>query len=167
MGTAGGATHSSSFQPWNMPPLLISRMLQTHILSVCTDTFPRAVPAAARTTHVATSLMVLDSRHQKNLSAQSSRPPSPVSPSPGEHLQPVEEITLTIANVWRIDRVVRGPIVSWDAPLAINASGVMLKDSGLEGHQFLCPQDSCSSARFTNSFRVRRKQLRSVSTQKT
>lgn len=41
----------------------------------------------------------------------------------------IGEVRLTvtaIANVWRIDRVVRGPIVSWDAPLAINASGVML-----------------------------------------
>lgn len=116
---------------------------------------------------MATSLMVLDSVHHKNLSAQSSRPSSTVSPSPGGQLQPAEEITLTIADVWRVDRVVRGPIVSWDAPLTINAGGVMLKDSGLEGHQFLCPQNSCSSARFNNSFRVQRKQVRSVSTQKT
>lgn len=63
--------------------------------------------------------------------------------------------------------MVRGPIVSRDAPLTINTSGVMLKDSGLESHQFLCLQDSHSSARFTNSSRLQRKQLRSVSTPKT
>lgn len=31
-----------------------------------------------------------------------------------------------IANVGRVDRVVRGAVVSWDAPLTVNASGVML-----------------------------------------
>lgn len=63
--------------------------------------------------------------------------------------------------------MVRGSIVPRDASLTINASGVMLKDSGLERHQFLCLQDSHSSARFTNSSRLQRKQLRSVSTPKT
>lgn len=80
--------------------------------------------------------MVLDSLHRENLSAQSFRPPSPTPSSPSRHLQPAEEITLTIANVWRVDRVVRGPVVAGDAPLAVDASGVMLKDSGLEGHHF-------------------------------
>lgn len=136
-------------------------------MAACAHTFLWAMPTAAGTAHIATCLTVLDSLHQKNLSAQSFRPPSPASSSPSRHLQPAEEITLTIANVWRVDRVVRGPVVSWDAPLTVNASGVMLKDSGLEGHQFLRLQDSCSSARFTNSFRVQREQLRSVSTQKT
>lgn len=32
----------------------------------------------------------------------------------------------TIANVWRVDGVVRGAVVSWDASLTVNASGVML-----------------------------------------
>lgn len=151
-----------------MPPLLISWMLQTHILPASTGgrthTFPWAMPAAARTAHTGTSFMVLDSLHQDNLSARSFRPPSPAPSSPSRHLQPMEELALTIANVRRVNGVVRGPVVSWDAPLAVNAGGVMLKDSGLEGHQFLCRWDSCSSARLTDSFRV---QLRSVSTQKT
>lgn len=38
--------------------------------------------------------------------------------------------------------MVGGAIVARDAPLTINASGVMLKDSGLERHQLLCLQDS-------------------------
>lgn len=41
----------------------------------------------------------------------------------------IGEVRLTvtpIANVWRVNGVVRGPIVSWDAPLAVNAGGVML-----------------------------------------
>lgn len=52
-----------------------------------------------------------------------------------------KEFTLTVANVRRVDGVVGGSIVPWDAPLTINARGVMLKDSGLERHQFLCLQD--------------------------
>lgn len=52
-----------------------------------------------------------------------------------------KEFTLTVANVRRVDGVVGGSIVPWDAPLTINARGVMLKDSGLDRHQFLCLQD--------------------------
>lgn len=52
-----------------------------------------------------------------------------------------KEFTLTVANVRRVDGVVGGSIVPWDAPLTINARGVMLKDSGLYRHQFLCLQD--------------------------
>lgn len=63
--------------------------------------------------------------------------------------------------------MVGGAIVARDAPLTINASGVMLKDSGLERHQLLCLQDSHSSARFTDSSRLQRKQVRSISTLKT
>lgn len=86
--------------------------------------------------------------------AQFTRPFSKASPSPGGHLQLSEEITLTIANVGRVDGVVRGAVVPWDAPLTVNASGVVLKDSGLERHQILCLQDSCPSAGFTIGFRV-------------
>lgn len=52
-----------------------------------------------------------------------------------------KEFTLTVANVRRVDGVVGGSIVPWDAPLTINACGVMLKDSGLYRHQFLCLQE--------------------------
>jgi len=159
--TAGVTTH---FQPI---PVLEHAIASDFMDAADTCTFPWAIPAAAGTTLIATSLTVLDSLHQKNLSAQTFRPHFPVPSSPSRHLQRAEDITLTIANVRRVDRVVRGAVVSWDAPLAVNASGVMLKDRGLEGHQFFCPQDLWSSARFTNGCRLQREQLGSVSTQKT
>lgn len=107
---------------------------------MCAHTLPWTMAAAARTAHVAQLLMVLDSLRQKNLSCQSPNHP-PQCHQVQEGVCNLRRKSLTIANVGRVDRVVRGTVVSWDAPLTVNASGVMLEDRGLHGHQFLCLQD--------------------------
>lgn len=81
------------------------------------------------------------SKPQTAYSSKTSQP-SPAQCHPGQQEVTAEQVTLTVANVRRVDGVVGGSIVARDAPLTVNASGVVLKDSGLERHQFLCLQDS-------------------------